>query len=65
VAQVILDQPEIVSPIRQGEAAGVPQHVRVHRRQTGTSRRSRDQVIDRLAGQCLNAIIEEPFLMAS
>jgi hypothetical protein len=59
VAQVILDQPEVVAPIRQGEAAGVPQHVRMHRRQAGTSRRSRDQVIDRLAGQCLAAFGDE------
>jgi hypothetical protein len=32
VTKVILDQPEVVSPVRQGEAAGVPQHVRMDRR---------------------------------
>ncbi len=35
VAQEILDQPEIVAPIRQSEAAGVPRHVRMDRRQSG------------------------------
>ena len=31
VAKVILDQPEIVAPIRESEAARVPQHVRMNR----------------------------------
>src|SRR4051794_40849746 len=59
VAQVILDEPEIVATIRQGEAAGMPQHMRMHWWQAGTSRRNRDQVIDRLAGQCLAAFGDE------
>ena len=41
VAQVILDQPEIITPICEGEAAGVPQHMRVNLRQAGASPRSR------------------------
>ena len=32
VAKVILDQPEIIAPIRESEAAGVAQHVRIDRR---------------------------------
>ena len=59
VAQVILDQPEIVAPIRQSEAAGVPQHVRMDRRQTGTHRGGCDQVIDSLTGQRLATFRDE------
>jgi len=61
VAQVILDQPEIVAPIRQGEAARVPQHVWMDRRQSGTPCRRRDQVVDRLTGECLATLrYEQP-----
>jgi hypothetical protein len=55
MAKVVLDQPEIVAPIRESEAAGVPQHVRMDRRQSGTRRRGRDQIIDRLTGERLAA----------
>lgn len=61
VTKVILDQPEIVAPIRQGEAAGVPEHVRMDRRQSGMPCRRRDQVIDRLPDECLAAFgYEQP-----
>ena len=61
VAKVILDQPEIVAPIRESEAAGVPEHVRMDRRQSGSLRRGRDQVIDGLTGERLAAFgYEEP-----
>jgi hypothetical protein len=56
VAQVVLDQPEIVTSIRESEAAGVPQHVRMNRRQAGTPRRDRDQVIDGLTSERLAAL---------
>ena len=56
VAKVILDQPEIVAPIRECEAAGVPQHVRMNRWQASTRRRGRDQVIDGLTGERLAAL---------
>src|SRR4029079_5234198 len=59
VAKVILDQPEIVAPIRESEATGVPQHVRMNRRPSGSPRRGRDQVIDRLTGECLAAFRHE------
>jgi len=59
VAQVILDQPEIVSPIRQSETAGVSQHVRMHRWQTRSLRRGRDQLMDRLPGEWLAAFGDE------
>jgi hypothetical protein len=61
VAKVILDQPEIVVPIRESEAAGMPQHMRMDRRQSGSLRGGRDQVIDRLTGERLAALgYEEP-----
>jgi hypothetical protein len=59
VAQVILDQPEVVPPVRQGEAARVPQHVWMNWRKAGAGRRGRDQVVDRLAGQRLGAFGDE------
>ncbi len=46
VTKVILDQPEIIASIRECEATGVSQHVRMNRRQAGTLRCSRGQVID-------------------
>jgi hypothetical protein len=52
-AKVMLDQPEIVAPIRQIEAAGVPQHLRMDWRQFGSPRRGCDHVIDRLTGERL------------
>src|SRR5437588_12756780 len=55
VAQVILDQPKIVTPIRASEAAGVSQHVRMDWRQVGARRRGRDQIIDRLTDEQLAA----------
>jgi hypothetical protein len=59
VAQVILDQPEIVTPIRQSKAAGVSQRVRMDLRQAGALRCGRDQVIDRLPGERLAAFGDE------
>jgi len=59
VSEVILDQPEIVSPIREREAARVPEHVRMDRRQPGTRLRDRDQIIDGLTGQRLAAFRDE------
>jgi hypothetical protein len=55
VAEVILDQPEIVALIGEGETAGVPEHVRMNRRQSGSFRRGRDRVIDRPARDRLAA----------
>jgi hypothetical protein len=61
VAEEVLDQPEVVAPIREGEGAGVPQHVGMDRRQSGAPRRGRDQVIDGLTGVRLDAFqYEEP-----
>jgi hypothetical protein len=42
VAKVILDQPEIVAPIRQSETTGASQHVRTDWRQAGARRSGRD-----------------------
>jgi hypothetical protein len=55
VANVILDQPEVVAPIRESEAARVPEHVRMSWRQSGTPRRGPYQVVDRLTGERLLA----------
>ena len=59
VAQVILDQPEVVTSIRQSEATGVSQHVRMDRQQAGALRRGRDQLIDSLTGERLAAFGDE------
>jgi hypothetical protein len=59
VAQVNLDQPEIVAPIRQSEAAGVPQHVRMYWRQPGTRRRLGDEIVHRLTRERLPTFGDE------
>ena len=51
VAEVVLDQAEVISLVGQREAAGVPQRVRMHVRQAGPSGRSTDEVVDRLPGE--------------
>ena len=48
VAEVVLDEPEIMALIGQGEAAGVSQRVRMHPGQPGPLRRGGDQVVDSL-----------------
>jgi hypothetical protein len=61
VAKVIPDQPEIVAPIPESEAVGVPEHMRMNRRQSGSLRRGHNRVIDRLTGERLAALgYEEP-----
>ena len=59
VVKVILDQPEVVAPVREGKAAGVPQHLRIDWQLSGSPRRGRDQVIDGLAGERLAAFRDE------
>ena len=50
VAEVVLDEPQIVAPVGEGEAAGVTQHVWVDRRQRSASRGLGEQMVYRLAG---------------
>ena len=56
VAEVVLDQPQVVTLVGQREAAGVPQRVRMHAGQAGALGRRGDQVVDRLAGHGLAAL---------
>ena len=49
VAEIVLDQTQIVSFVRQREAAGMTQRVRVDARKTGALRRRRDEVVHPLA----------------
>jgi hypothetical protein len=49
VAEIVLDEPQIVAAVGEGEAAGVTQHVRVDRRQRSTSRGLGEQMVYRLA----------------
>lgn len=53
MAQVILDQAEIVALVREIKATGMAQHVRMHRRQLGALRGGGDQIVHRLAGERL------------
>jgi hypothetical protein len=53
VAEVILDQTEIVAPVGESEAAGVPEHVGMDVGQPGADRRDGDQIVDGLAGERL------------
>ena len=59
VAEIILDQTQIVSFVRQREAAGMTQRVGVDVRKTGALRRRRDEVVHPLASQRLIALGNE------
>src|SRR4051812_20000068 len=59
VAEVVLDEAQIVPLVGEREAAGMAQRVRVHPQQTGTLGRCGDQVIDRLPGHGLTALGDE------
>ena len=59
VAEVVLDEAQIVPLVGEREAAGMAQRVRVHHSEAGTRRRRGDQVIDRLAGHRLTALGDE------
>ena len=48
VSKIILDQPQVVSLVRQSEAAGMPQHVWMDVTQTGTFSGRGQNVIHRL-----------------
>lgn len=59
VSEVILDQPQVVAAIGQGEAAGVPQHVRMDGTEPGTFSGCADDVVHRLPCQWLPAFGDE------
>ena len=50
---------KIVAAVREVKAAGVSQHVRVHRRQSGAPDRGCDEVVHRLPGERLPAFGDE------
>src|SRR3954452_571315 len=59
VAEVVLDEAQIVPLVGEREATGMAQRVWVHTQQTGTLGRHGDQVIDRLPGHGLTALGDE------
>src|SRR6478672_4954912 len=59
VAEVVLDEAQVVPLVGEREAAGMAQRVRVHTQQTGTLGRRGDQVIDRLPSHGLTALGDE------
>src|SRR4051794_20275443 len=59
VAEVVLDEAQIVPLVGEREAAGMAQRVRVHTQQAGTLGRRGDQVIDCLPGHGLTALGNE------
>src|SRR3954465_12175437 len=59
VAEVVLDEAQIVPLVGEREATGMAQRVWVHTQQTGTLGRRGDQVIDRLPGHRLTALGDE------
>lgn len=58
VAQVVLNEAQIVALVGQDEPAGVPQGVRMDAGQAGALGRHGDQVIDGLTGERLAALGE-------
>lgn len=59
VAEVILNQPQVVPFIREREAAGMPKHVRVHRAKIGPRARRLDDIAYRLPRERLPALGNE------
>ncbi len=59
VAEVILDEPEVVALVRQVETAGVPQRVRVNPFEASSLGGHIHHVVDRLAGQWLREFTED------
>src|SRR3954452_15257355 len=59
VAEVVLDEAQVMPLVGEREAAGMAQRVWVHTQQTGTLGRRGDQVIDRLPGHRLTALGDE------
>ena len=55
VPEVILDEPQVVTLIRQVKPAGMPQHVRMKRTESGAPGSDADEVVDRLPGHRLPA----------
>ncbi len=51
VAEVALDQPQVITLVGEVEAAGMAQHVWVDRRQASACGSRSDQIIHRLPGQ--------------
>lgn len=59
VAEVILDQPQVVAAVGQREAAGVTQHVRPDPAEPGALADAAKQVVHGLAGQRMAAFRDE------
>ena len=59
VAEVVLDEVEVVALVGQREAAGVPQRVRVNVRQACPPGRGADEIVDRLPGERLASLGDE------
>src|SRR4051794_10877386 len=59
MAEVVLDEAEVVALVSQREAARLAQRVRMHPRQASTFGRRGDQVVDRLRGERLAAFGDE------
>jgi hypothetical protein len=48
VAEVVLDEAQVVTLVRQGEPTGMAKHVRVDSNESGPRGNGRDQIVDRL-----------------
>ena len=59
VAEIVLDEAEVVALVGQHEPAGVPQRVGMDAGQAGAFSRRADEVVDCLAGQRLAALGDE------
>jgi hypothetical protein len=59
MAEVILDEPQIVTFVGEGESAGMPEHVRMYRCQPRPRSGSGDKIVHGLPGEWLAAFGKE------
>ena len=59
VAEIVLNETQIISTVGERESAGVTKHVRMDFRQPSPLGRCGDDVVDGLAGEWLSALGDE------
>ena len=59
VAEIVLNEAQVISAVGEREAAGVTKHVRMDFRQSSPLARCGDDVVDGLAGEWLGALGDE------
>jgi len=59
MTEIILNEAQVEAAVGKIKAAGMTQHMRMHRCKPGTLRRDREEIVDRLTGERMSALREE------